>query len=63
MAQSFEPAVAEGVYTRLLDPENHIRLLLAHEHLTPIERASLGIKETENPGSFPSKWSPAGLGY
>ena len=58
----FEPAVAEGVYTRLLDPENHIRLLLAHEHLTPIERASLGIKETEKSWIIPLKVESRGIG-
>ncbi len=58
----FEPSVAEGVYTRLLDPENHIRLLLAHEHLSSIERASLGIKETEKSWIIPLKVESRGIG-
>lgn len=58
----FEPSVAEEIYTRLLDPENHIRLLLAHEHLSSLERASLGIKETEKSWIIPLKVESRGIG-
>lgn len=58
----FEPSVAEGVYTRLLNPQNRIRLLLAHEHLSPLERASLGIKETEKSWIIPLKVESQGIG-
>ncbi len=57
-----EPSVAEGIYSRLLDPDNHLRLLLAHEHLTPIEKASLGIKETEKSWIIPLKIESRGIG-
>jgi putative nucleotidyltransferase with HDIG domain len=58
----FEPSVAEEVYTRLLDPHNHIRLLLTHEHLSSLERASLGIKETEKSWIIPLKVESRGIG-
>jgi HD-GYP domain-containing protein (c-di-GMP phosphodiesterase class II) len=58
----FEPSVAEEVYNRLLDPQSHFRLLLAHEHLTSVERASLGIKETEKSWIIPLKVESHGIG-
>ena len=58
----FEPSVAEGVYSRLLDPDNYLRLLLAHEHLSPLEKASLGIKETEKSWIIPLKIESRGIG-
>ncbi len=58
----FEPSVAEGIYSRLLDPDNHLRLLLAHEHLTSIEKASLGIKESEKSWIIPLKIESRGIG-
>lgn len=58
----FEPAIAEEVYSRLLEPANHLKLLLAHEHLTPLERASLGIKESEKSWIVPLRVESRGIG-
>jgi putative nucleotidyltransferase with HDIG domain len=58
----FEPFVVERIYTRLIDPENQVRLLLAHKHLSSIERASLSIKEGERSWIIPLKVEARGIG-
>lgn len=58
----FEPSAAEVVYSKLLDPENHYRIIMVQEHLTSLERASLGIKESERSWIIPLKVESRGIG-
>lgn len=58
----FEPSAAEVVYSKLLDPENHHRIIVVQEHLTPIERASLGIKDSEQSWIIPLRVDSRGIG-
>ena len=58
----FEPSAAEVVYSKLLDPENHHRIIVVQEHLTPIERANLGIKDSEQSWIIPLRVDSRGIG-
>lgn len=57
-----DSATTESAYARLLGPENHLRLLSTTEHLTSVERASLGIKENENSWIVPLAVNSHGFG-
>ncbi len=57
-----DPVAVERVCQKLLDPENNARLFLGQEHLSELERNSLGIKKEDISWVIPMRVETSGIG-
>ncbi len=61
-ASALDPLALERVCARLLDPDNNARLFLAREHLSELERKSLGINKKDISWVIPMRVEMSGIG-